>query len=324
MLRPKRMNMSAYRYLFGPVPSRRLGRSLGVDLTPFKTCTLDCIFCQLGRTTHKTLERKEYVPVAAVESELAAWIEGGGRADHITLAGSGEPTLHTRFGDLLQFIRARTDIPTALLSNGTLFTQPEVREAAKNADIVKLSLSAWDAFSFDHVNRPHPDLKFQWILDGYRAFREGFSGRLWIEVFLMWGTNSVPGDVTRIAELVAAITPDEIHLNTAVRPPAETYAVALPRDKMEELAGLFRPTATVTAEFSSDTSADVAVNEGTILAMLKRRPCTAQEIAEVFGMHRNEVSKYLGMLSRTGRIRTPDGSGRAAYYVAVETQGVGP
>jgi wyosine [tRNA(Phe)-imidazoG37] synthetase (radical SAM superfamily) len=315
--------MSAYRHLFGPVPSRRLGRSLGVDLTPFKTCTLDCIFCQLGRTTHKTLERKEYVPSVEVEAELAAWIKGSGTADHITLAGSGEPTLHTRFGDILQFIRARTDIPTALLSNGTLFTQPEVRDAATCADIVKLSLSAWDPYSFAHVNRPHADLNFQKLLDGYREFRDGFQGTLWIEVFLVWGTNSVRGDVARIAALVEAIGPDAIHLNTAVRPPAEEYAAALPRGKMEELAGLFRPTATVTAEFSADTSAAVAVSEGTILAMLERRPCTAQQIAEVFGMHLNEVSKYLGALSRKGRIRVQDQSGCAAYYVAVEAQGVG-
>jgi len=129
--------MNRYRHLFGPVPSRRLGRSLGVDLTPFKTCTLDCIFCQLGHTTNKTLDRKEYVPVVAVEAELETWIKEGGKADYITLSGSGEPTLHTRFGEVLQFVRDQTAIPTALLSNGTLFWLPEVREAARHADIVK-------------------------------------------------------------------------------------------------------------------------------------------------------------------------------------------
>ena len=182
-----------YKHLFGPVPSRRLGRSLGVDLTPHKTCTLDCIFCQLGRTTNKTLDRREYAPVQHVESELDAWIKEGGKADRVTLAGSGEPTLHTCFGDVLQFVRDRTDIPTALLSNGTLFWQSAVREAAKRADMVKLSLSAWDQFSFEHINRPHPDLKFSRIVDGYRAFRRGFRGKLWIEVVLILGTNSAPG-----------------------------------------------------------------------------------------------------------------------------------
>ncbi len=309
-----------YKYLFGPVPSRRLGRSLGVDLTQFKTCTLDCIFCQLGRTTHKTLDRKEYVPAAHVEAELEAWINEGGKADHITLAGSGEPTLHTRFGDILRFVRDRTDIPTALLSNGTLFWKPEVRKAATQADVVKLSLSAWDQFSFDHINRPHPSLKFESIIDGYRAFRNDFQGKLWIEVFLIWGTNSIQADVEKIAAIAAAIGPDEIHLNTAVRPPAEEFAYALPREKMEALTELFRPRAKVIAEFSTDKSADVAANENTILAMLKRRPCTTQQIADVFGMHLNEVSKYIGKLSRTGKIRS-QGSGREGYFVAAEAGG---
>lgn len=310
-----------YKHLFGPVPSRRLGRSLGVDLTPFKTCTLDCIFCQLGRTTNKTLDRHEYAPVCHVQAELDAWIKEVGRADYITLSGSGEPTLHTRFGDVLQFVHDRTTIPTALLSNGTLFWQPEVREAAKRADLVKLSLSAWDQFSFEHINRPHPDLQFTRIVDGYRAFRSGFRGKLWIEVFLIWGTNSVPGDVEKIAALAETIGADEIHLNTAVRPPAEEFTLAMPRKEMEALAGLFSPTAKVIAEFPSDKSADVTANEDTILAMLKRRPCTAQQIAEVFGMHLNEVSKYIGKLSRTGKIRSQD-SGRDGYFVAVKAGGV--
>ncbi len=309
-----------YKHLFGPVPSRRLGRSLGVDLTPFKTCTLDCIFCQLGRTTNKTIQRAEYVPIADVESEFEAWVKEGGKADYITLAGSGEPTLHTRFGDILQFIRARTDIPTALLSNGTLFWMPEVREAAKRADLVKVSLSAWDQRSFEHVNRPHSDLDLRKMMEGYRAFRAGFQGKLWIEVFLIPGVNSVRGDVEKIAALVDAIGPDEIHLNTAVRPPSEEWALAMPRMGMEALTGLFRPAAKVIAEFPADQSAEVVANEGTILAMLKRRPCTAAQIAGVFGMHLNEVSKYIGELLRTGRIRAQDGD-HSAYYVADEKKG---
>lgn len=304
-----------YKYLFGPVPSRRLGRSLGVDLTPFKTCTLDCIFCQLGRTTNKTLDRHEYAPVWHVEAELDAWIKEGGKADYITLSGSGEPTLHTRFGTILQFIRAKTAIPTALLSNGTLFFLPEVREAAQHADIVKLSLSVWDQFSFEHINRPHPDLKLRQIMDGYRAFRDGFQGRLWIEVFLVWGTNSVRRDVEQIAALVEAIEPDEIHLNTAVRPPAEDFALAVPRKEMEGLTGLFHPPAKIIAEFATGHSADIEANEGTIMAMLQRRPCTATQIAEAFGMHPNEVSKHVGELLRARRIHA-DRTAEGVYYAA--------
>ncbi len=309
-----------YKHLFGPVPSRRLGRSLGVDLTPFKTCTLDCIFCQLGRTTNKTIERAEYVPTSAVEDELEAWLFEGGKADYITLAGSGEPTLNSRVGDILQFIRDRTSIPSALLSNGTLFSLPEVREAANRADLVKLSLSAWNQCSFENLNRPHTDLCFARMMEGYRTFRNGFKGKFWIEVFLVPGVNALRGDVEKIAELVEALNPDEVHLNTAVRPPAEEFALAMPQKEMESLAGLFRPMAKVIAEFSSHASVEVMVNEDTILALLKRRPCTAQQIANVYGMHLNEVSKYLGKFLRTGKIQV-EVRNSSRYYKIDETMG---
>lgn len=303
----------SYKYLFGPVPSRRLGRSLGVDLTPFKTCTLNCVFCQLGRTTRKTVARKEYVPVKNVKAELARWVKGGGKTDYITLAGSGEPTLHARFGEVLEFIRERMPFSAVLLSNGTLFTMPEVRKAACQANIVKLSLSAWDQDSFEHINRPHACLKFNQMMDGYRAFRDEFRGKLWIEVFLLWGMNSVPREVEKIAELVGIIKPDAIHLNTAVRPPAEDFAAPVPRKQMEAMAGLFHPRAKIIAEYSSNKTAEIAANETTILAMLRRRPCTACQIADVFGMHLNEVAKYLGKLTRTGVARVCK-KGQEVYY----------
>ncbi len=294
----------AYTHLFGPVPSRRFGRSLGVDLTPLKTCTLDCVFCQLGRTPHTTVERKEYVPVAEVKSELTRWIQGGGKADYITLSGSGEPTLHARFGDILAFIKKETPIPAVLLSNGTLFHLPEVRKSACVADLVKLSLSAWDSDSFQRVNRPHPDLSFDRYVGGLRLFRKDFCGKLWMEVFLIEGINSRPEDVKKIAQIAESIAPDEIHLNTAVRPPAEKSVSCVARDHMEELATLFRPRATIIAGFPAHCNVNIQANEESILDMLRRRPCSARQIAEAFGMHINEVSKYVGDLTRTNRIKT--------------------
>jgi wyosine [tRNA(Phe)-imidazoG37] synthetase (radical SAM superfamily) len=309
------INARQHKYIFGPVPSRRFGRSLGIDLTPFKTCSLDCIFCQLGQTTHKTLERREYVPTEKVKAELEEWSKKDGKADYITLAGSGEPTLHSNFGEIISFARDCTGLPTVLLSNGTLFRQPEVRKQAKSADIVKLSLSAWDQASFEQVNRPHSDLRFDDIVNGYRAFRNEYGKKLFIEVFLVWGTNSIQKDVEKIAAIIETIEPDEIHLNTAVRPPAEEFAFVMPRKKMEQMTDLFIPVARVISEFSSDKSYDITANEDTILAMLRRRPCTAQQIGEVFGMHLNEVSKYIGKLSRTGKIEAQN-TGKEAYYVA--------
>ncbi|MBN2559612.1 MAG: radical SAM protein [Phycisphaerae bacterium] len=302
-----------FRYLFGPVPSRRLGRSLGVDLVPLKTCNFDCVFCQLGRTTHKTLERKEYVPISEVIEELDRWLKTDGQADYITLSGSGEPTLHSGFGEILEFVRSATAIPAVLLTNGALLSDPAVRRAAAHANIVKLSLSAWDQSSLEHINRPHPGLVFEHILEGQKRFREEFRGEIWMEVFIVWGLNSIPQDVSRIAQLAKQVGPDRIQLNTAVRPPAEDFVRALPRERLEELRGLFDPRAEIIAEFSAVKSPEVKANEDTILAMLTRRPCTAEHIAAVFGMHRNEVSKYLGKLLRTDLIRTKEEGGRVFY-----------
>lgn len=315
-IRTQTMTARHYNYLFGPVPSRRLGRSLGIDLIPFKTCSFDCIFCQLGRTTCKTIERKAYVPVDSVIAELDTWLNEGGTADTITLSGSGEPTLHAEFGRIIEFARHATDIPVALLTNGSLLIDPEVRARAAQANIVKVSLSAWDTFSYEQINRPHPDIPFKRVIDGQWQFRNQFSGTLWMEVFLILGTNTAPRHVAAIADLVRIIAPDKVQLNTAVRPPCESYAYAVPEAEMRNLAQLFDPVAEIIAEYSPDSSARVQANEADILEMLERRPCTLDEVCRVFGLHRNEVLKYLGKLTRTGRvIRQPKGA--EFYYAGV-------
>jgi len=310
--------VSERKYLFGPVPSRRLGLSLGIDLTPFKTCSLDCVFCQLGRTTKKTVLRKEYVPIEAVIAEIEAWLASGGRADYLTLSGSGEPTLHSRFGDVLSFIRSHCGIPTVLLTNGTMLFHPEVRSAACNADIVKVSLSAWDQASYGWMNRPHPDLRFEQLIEGQKIFRDQFKGNLWMEVFLVAGMNSSPDDVSKIAALVEEIRPDRIHLNTAVRPPAEEFAQPLSRQRLAALVNLFRPTAEVIAEFTPHTTSGIRASQERVFSMLKRRPCTAEQIAEAFGMHLNEVSKIIGNLLRAHRILA-ERRDTAVYYRAKNT-----
>ena len=307
--------MSTYRYIFGPVPSRRFGRSLGVDLTPLKTCSFDCIFCQLGPTPCNTLERREYVPTEAVKAELIRWRDEGGQADYVTLSGSGEPTLHSRFGEVLRFARLELRLPAVLLTNGSLLYLPEVCEAAGHADVAKLSLSAWDEASFRKINRPHADLDFARAVEGMRKFRGQFSGMIWLEVFLIAGLNDSPEDVDFIAALAESIAPDKIQLNTAVRPPAESSVRPVDRETLESLAARFRPRAEVIANFSARPGSAIAVNETAILAMLRRRPCTARQIADVFGMHLNEVAKYTGHLLRENRIQALP-RGDETYYKA--------
>jgi len=309
-----------YSHLFGPVPSRRLGRSLGIDLVPFKTCSFDCIFCQLGRTTKKTIEREEYVSVAEVITELDTWLKDEGTADFITLAGSGEPTLNSGFGRVIEFARTATSIPVALLTNGSLLIDPEVRAQAAQANVVKVSLSAWDPLSLGHVNRPAPEIEFKRLVEGQRLFRNQFQGELWMEVFLVWGTNATSRNIADIAELVKVIAPDKVQLNTAVRPPCEEYAYAVPEEHMRELAELFDPPAEVVAEYSGDSSAKVHANEADILEMLERRPCTLDQVCRVFGLHRNEAAKYLGKMTRTGQVIQHRTDGES-YYAGVHGRG---
>ena len=307
------------KYLFGPVPSRRFGRSLGVDLTPYKTCCFDCVFCQLGRTTRKTVERREYVPTKEVLSELDRWLAGGGRADVITLSGSGEPTLHSEFGEVLDFIRTHTAIASVVLTNGALLHLPEVRAAASLADMVKTSLSAWDQHSFEWVNRPHEQLRFEQVLEGQKIFRTEFSGKLYLEVFAVGGMNAMASSMGKIADLAEEISPDRIQLNTAVRPPAEDFVEAVSPERLAALCPLFRPPAEVIAEFDEKIDAKIQLNTEALLSMLRRRPCTSEQIAKGFGMHVNEVSKYLGSLLRTGRIQAIRKNGSVYYAIADKT-----
>ena len=306
------MNKEPYTHLFGPVPSRRFGRSLGIDLTPYKTCTLDCVFCQLGRTTNKTLERKPWVDVGAVIDEIDDWLVRDGEADYLTLSGSGEPTLHSEFGKVLAFLRDKP-IPSVLLTNGSLLTDPAVRDAAALANVVKVSLSAWDQTSFEWVNRPHAALDFSSVIEGLIRFSEMFDGELWLEVFLLSGINAAIRDVTRIAKIANSLKPERIHLNTIARPPAENFAVAVPPEAMTELTGLFDPPATVAAGFKTSRSQKTIAGQADILAMLKRRPCTISQINTAFGMHINEVSKILSLLLNEKRIQA-DLKGEEVYY----------
>lgn len=330
--------MSDFKYLFGPVPSRRFGLSLGVELIPHKTCTLDCVFCEVGTTTHRTLSRKEYVPTGEVLKELTDWFALGLPVDFITVTGAGEPTLHTRFGEVLAAIRARkrAGVRSALLTNSTLLYLPEVRAAAVQADVVKVSFSAWDQASFGALTRPHAGLSFDSLVAGLRGFRQDYCGELWMEVFLVPGINALQNQVAAIAALARTINPDRIHLNTAVRPTAEQDVVALPESQLRALAGCFTPPAEVIARFApggvlAHNSARHSVSretgarpearradQATVLAMLRRRPCTAADLVHAFAFGREEAGAILCKLAAQHRVCSEVRNGET-YYVAVQS-----
>jgi len=210
-------------HLFGPVPSRRLGLSLGLDLSPYKTCTLDCAYCQLGRTTCLTLERKRRVSVREVLEEIESKRDAD--FDYLTLAGSGEPTLHLGLDEIIEGAKEIIDQPIVILTNGTLFSSPKVRAEVTKADLIIPSLDAATQSTFERTNRPHPDLRIEEIIEGLVALREEFEGEIWLEVMLVKGLNDF--EVHKIAQAAKRIRPDKIQLNTVVRPPAE---LVLPLD----------------------------------------------------------------------------------------------
>ncbi len=305
------------KHIFGPVPSRRFGRSLGIDCNAPKTCTLDCVFCQLGPTAHKAVSPQTPVRVEDLLQEIEQWLKTDGQADVLTFSGSGEPTLHPGLGEIIEGIRSMCSMKILLLTNGTLLHRPEVRAAAQKADMVKYSLSAWDAASFETINRPHPDITFQSLLSGLQAFRQNFNGEFYQETFVIQDVNDTPEAMEKIAAYSQSIRPDRVQLNTAVRPPAQSWVQPVGPERLQQLALHFDPPAEIIAEFRSQQQPEVNLKVEHILEMLKRRPCTLEDVAHSFGLHPNEATKYLGRLVRRGEVRA-ETLGESTYYRATE------
>jgi wyosine [tRNA(Phe)-imidazoG37] synthetase (radical SAM superfamily) len=297
------MSNKEFRYVFGPVPSRRLGRSLGIDLVPFKTCTHDCIYCQLGRTTLKTVERREYVPIDDVMYELKHRLSEGQPLDYLTLSGSGEPTLFSRLGELISGIKAVTDIPLAVLTNGSLFWSDNVRESLAQADLVIPSLDVGDRDLFQLVNRPHAEITFERMVDGLIQFRQTFPNSVWLEVLLLDGVTALDSEVAKIVKIADEINPDRVQVNTAVRPSSEEFAHPVSREELVRFAAAFGDKGEAVGGFQAASSPDPHAGASSdILALLKRRPCSLHDVVDGLGIHPNEALKYLNSLMNSGTI----------------------
>lgn len=299
-------------YVYGPVPSRRLGRSLGIDLVPLKTCTYDCLYCQLGKTTHKTTKRQEWAPLEEVLTELKAHLPS--EPDTITISGSGEPTLHSGLGSLIKAVRAMTTIPVAVLTNSSLLWLPEVREALGGADLVIPSLDAGEEHLFRQVNRPHRDITFHRMVDGLYEFRQAFSGQCWLEVLLLGGITGLSHPVEQIREIVGWIAPDRIHLNTVVRPPSHASAVPVSKDLMESFAAAFGDKAEVIGSGRNlPRSSSSKSTPQEVLALLSRRPCTLEDLTAGLGLTPREAARCVKELSAAGLLAS-ECQGRRLYF----------
>jgi wyosine [tRNA(Phe)-imidazoG37] synthetase (radical SAM superfamily) len=290
-------------HLFGPVPSRRLGLSLGVDLIPHKTCTFDCLYCEVGRTTDLTQTRRPY-RVAEIIRELADYLENPPRPlDYITMAGSGEPTLNLGLREIIKAVKNLTKTPVALLTNGSLFYLPEVRDEVAGVDVILPSLDAGREATFQRLNRPHPGLSLDLVVSGLKALRREFAGQIWLEILLLKGLNDQQEELTALKGLLREISPDKVQLNTAVRPVADKSARALTQEEMEVAADFLGAGAEVVASAHRMSPERLAVKDRDLIEMLARRPMTAGDLAQALGFPLAQVRERLGRLAKSGLVR---------------------
>lgn len=308
--------MGKEKYLFGPVPSRRLGLSLGVDIIPLKTCTQNCLYCQLGKDAVQTLERKVYAPIDEVIAEIRTRIQAGLKADHITVSGSGEPTLHLELGRLIDQIHRLTSIPVAVITNGSLLWRQDVRNDCAKADMVLPSLDAGDEQTFKKLNQPHPDIDFYRFVEGLCQFRRQYTGPVWLEVFLCEGVNTDSKSLENIGKLIDQIKPDKVQLNTAVRPTAHSHIHAVLPETMKSLANQLGRGAEVIADFPFEKMGQSACDPLLILEMLRRRPCSVEDLCSALGTRREIIQKIITHLMHTGQILSEE-RGRNTFYKPV-------
>jgi wyosine [tRNA(Phe)-imidazoG37] synthetase (radical SAM superfamily) len=302
--------------------SRRLGRSLGVDTVPFKTCNQSCVYCQLGRTADYTLRRRSFYSTTAIFSEIAAALDRdhANGIDWITFVGSGETTLLAGLGPLIRFVKSLTDIPVAVITNGSLLGHADVRRELRIADAVLPSVDAGSSELYRRINRPHPDLSFDRHVDGLVAFRRMFAGRLWVEVMLVAGVNDNPAALADLAATLRTIEPDEIHLGTPTRPPAEPWVVP-PAAKVVELAAeLLGSVAEVVLPGGPNGSFELEGDlDQALIDIVTRHPLREEEVRRIVSQQvLIRTDEIVARLVDSGRVRVVERLGER-YWCAADS-----
>ena len=290
-------------YIFGPVPSRRLGLSLGVDLIPRKTCSYNCIYCQVGKTTDRIMEPSSFVPVSEVIREVKEVLEKT-PPDVITLAGSGEPTLNMDIGVIISEIKKTTSIPITLLTNGSLLWNKQVREKVAGVDIMIPTLSSVYEETYNKIHRPHPDLRLNNILDGLKEMRKEYAGNFFLEVMLLKGLNDSEKEIEGLFKIINDIQPDKVHLNTVVRPPSDPGAMSLSNEKLEEIKNFLGGRAEIIAAAPLKSRSNKPDSIGDqIIEMIKRRPVTVDDISSSLNLQKVETERFIRGLMIKGYIQ---------------------
>jgi wyosine [tRNA(Phe)-imidazoG37] synthetase (radical SAM superfamily) len=293
------------KHVFGPVPSRRLGRSLGIDPIPLKTCNWNCVYCQLGRTTPLTNQRREYYARDAIVQQVKAALNGHGREeiDWVTFVGSGEPTLHAGLGWMIRQVKTLSSIPTAVITNGSLLYLPEVREDLCAADAVLPSVDAGTETIYHTVNRPHPHLSFSSLVEGLAAFRQIYTGKLWVEVMLVKGLNDSEEALRDLAAVLRRIAPDAVHLSLPIRPPAESWVQPADEEALMRATAILGRTASLIhpVEGEFDLSGYESILEA-VIAIVTRHPMREEDLVRTLNRWApSRVTEALRELAASGR-----------------------
>jgi wyosine [tRNA(Phe)-imidazoG37] synthetase (radical SAM superfamily) len=311
-----------YKYLFGPVPSRRLGMSLGVDLVPKKVCSLDCVYCEVGKTTKLTLERKEYIKVDRVKEDLTNYFNNNPDPDYITFSGSGEPTLNVFIDEILQFIKEhKPNVPVAVLTNGTLLHDSNVRATLLKADLVLPSLDAATEEVFNKINRPAEGLNIDTCIQSLIDFRKEFKGIMWLEIFILPGYNDSKNELAELKKAILKIQPDSVQLNTLDRPGTVSNLRGATREELQMVVddwALDNVEIIAAAPERKQMKTYRTDIETAIVETIVRRPCTLDDLVKILGKHVNEVNKYLDVLEADGKIETVEQE-RGVFYQVKES-----
>jgi len=295
------------KYIYGPVPSRRLGNSLGIDPIPSKTCNYQCIYCQLGKTTNFTNIRKNFFPKNLIIAELERAIElYENSIDYITFVGSGEPTLYKDLKDLILKAKELSNKPICVITNGSLLDQKEIQEALLFSDLVLPSLDAGDKKSFIRINRPHPSLKYKNIIQGFKSFKKIFKGQFWIEVMLIRGVNDSKEELLKIKEKIDLINPDRIDINVPIRPPVEKWVKIPDKNTLSILNEVFIDYSNINFPEEGKFRVYSLNFEDELISILERHPMRQDQIIETFSsptFNKNEIISQLKKLKFQKKIK---------------------
>jgi wyosine [tRNA(Phe)-imidazoG37] synthetase (radical SAM superfamily) len=309
-----------YKHLFGPVQSRRLGYSLGVDLVPYKYCPLNCVYCEVQHTTHLTLQREEFFPLEEIASELEDFLAGKPELGYITFSGAGEPTLYSHIGDMISHLkREHPRYKLALLTNGILLKDAGVRKEILPCDLILPSLDACHQDSFEKINRPMESLKVEDLINGLISLRREYQGMIWLEVFVIEGINDSAGELDCLCEAIRNIKPDRVQINSLDRPGAEEWVEAARTDVLLRVRDHFEKRLNMPVQIIAKTRArslELHVPEEierAISDLLIKQPSTAEDLSVNMDLHINEVSKFLRQLHNQQKVNVERKEGEVVY-----------